>query len=204
MSNKRRTWIATPTESRIAWIVAAATVVVVVAVFFWPHAMTLGPETTVSTDPQPADDESIGEIIAKVQRTEKHTIRPQADTAPANDPQPAVKTQPKVTKPVPVIAEKPEPKPVAKAKPAPVVKHQAKPTSGLPKGYYVQVGAFSKQKGAETLASKMATHWITHIKSKSNKMLAVWIGPYASSKEAGKIKAEIASRTKIKGFIVKN
>jgi len=131
---------------------------------------------------------------------------------PPSEPQATAEPQATVKKTAPVITPKSEPKIEVKAepkaapkpKPAPIKKPQTKPASRLPGGYYVQVGAFSKQKGAETLASKMAIHWITHIKTKSNKMLAVWVGPYATSKEAAKIKAEIASRTKTKGFIVKN
>jgi cell division septation protein DedD len=180
MNNKLRTWMASPAETRTAWIIASMSIVLVVSAFSWPMISNHTTDDAVTTDkPQhpiqnKTETASIEKIIAKAQTQERQHIKSQ--------PKPSVLT------PAPV----------------PTPKVQAAKASTLAKGYYVQVGAFKEQARAETLQKKLAANWATHIKSKPNNLFAVWAGPYPSSKEAERVKTSLASRAKIKGFIVKN
>ncbi|MES0372072.1 MAG: SPOR domain-containing protein [Mariprofundaceae bacterium] len=187
MSKKLRGWVATPNETKTAWIIASACIVLVVVSFLWPQIGSDYIEEITSTPKQKIkpENESIEKIIVKVQKQENRTV--------TKSPQPA----PALKKPVPVIAEKAK----QTSKPAP---KPATASKTLSKGYYVQVGAFKEHKRALVLQKKMASHWNIQLREKANKMVAVWAGPYKSSKEATRIKAEITTRTKIKGFIVKN
>jgi len=199
MSNKRRNWIATPTETKIAWIVASCTVILVIGAFLWPLLENQEPVTNVVVKEQP-EEESIEKIIAKVQSSEKHQIKAEAQPVPSSKP---------LTKPIPkqapapvIIKEAPVITPTTTT--TPTVAKQAKRSTSISSGYYVQTGAFTDRKRAETLMKKLSTNWKTQIKVKSNRLFAVWTGPYANSKEATAAKNSIAMRTKIKGFIVKN
>ncbi|MDX8403277.1 MAG: SPOR domain-containing protein [Mariprofundaceae bacterium] len=183
MSKKLRTWVATPAETKAAWIIASICIVLVVGSFLWPLIDNNYSEknTFVSKQKIMPETESIEKIIAKVQKggTQAEKKRPQ--------PTPALK------KTAPETAKKNQPasKPITTSK-------------ILPNGYYVQLGAFKERKRAQTLQKKLAANWKTQLKEKSNNMIAVWAGPYKNSKEATRIKSEIITRTKIKGFIVKN
>ena len=189
MNNRRRDWVATPTETKIAWIVATTMAILVVGAFLWPHLESekSDPETVVKEQPE---EKSIEKIIAEVQSAEKHQIKATSKAVSAPEPAPTIQ------KPVAVTT----PKTVPTTPPS--VTKQA--SSKLSAGYYVQTGAFSDRKRAEALVKKLSTNWKTQIKNKSNNLFAVWSGPYASSKEATAAKNSIAMRTKIKGFIVKN
>jgi len=192
MNNKRRNWTATPTETKIAWIVASATVILVIGAFLWPQIEGQQPEPETAVKEQ-SEDESIEKIIAKVQDSEKHQIKAEVKPAPVAQPAPV----PVIKKEPPVITPK------VSATPAPITK-QVKRSTALSAGYYVQTGAFSERKRAEALVKKLSASWKTQIKKKSNRLYAVWSGPYANAKEAIAAKNSIAIRTKIKGFIVKN
>jgi len=196
MNNKRRDWTATPTETKIAWIVASATVILVVGAFLWPQIENQQSEPEVAVKEQP-EEESIEKIIAKVQDTEKHQIKAEAKPAPSVQPTPKPEPAPVIKKEPPVITPK------VAVTPPPVTK-QIKRSTTISPGYYVQTGAFSERKRAEALAKKLSTSWKTQIKKKSNNLYAVWSGPYTNSKEATAAKNSIAIRTKITGFIVKN
>jgi len=196
MNNKRRNWTATPTETKIAWIVASATVILVIGAFLWPQIESQQPESEAAVKEQ-SEDESIEKIIAKVQSTEKHQIKAEAKPAPVTQPTPAPEPAPVIKEETPVITPK------VAATPPPVAKQVKHPTT-LSAGYYVQTGAFSERKRAEALVKKLSTSWKTRIKKKSNNLYAVWSGPYTNEKEATAAKNSIAIRTKIKGFIVKN
>lgn len=183
MSNKLRAWVATPTETRTAWIIASVCIALVIGSFLWPmiDSTFIEKNTSASKEKIKSETESIEKIIVKVQKQEAQTEK--------NSPQPA----PVPKKAAPVTAKK--------------TQSASKPTAtpkSLPKGYYVQVGAFKERKRAQTLQKKLAANWKTQLKDKPNKMVAVWAGPYKNSKEAARIKTEISTRTKIKGFIVKN
>ena len=201
MSNKRRNWVATPTETRIAWIVASATVVLVIGAFLWPQVETREAVTNTVVQEQ-AEEESIEKIITKVQNSEKHPIQAETKPAPVTKPvsNPVAKADPAPTlkKTAPVIS------PETTTTPPPVTRSSTPSTARLSAGYYVQTGAFSDRKRAEQLAKKLSSNWKTQIKKKSNNLFAVWSGPYSNSKEATAAKNSIAMRTKIKGFIVKN
>lgn len=200
MNSKRHDWVATPTETKIAWIVAMATAILVVGAFLWPQLESRKPEIKAVVREQP-EEESIKKIIAKVQSAEKHQIKAQAEPAPVSkptikkirkaDPAPAIK------KSAPIIAPESETSPS-------VNKQTDAFPSKLSAGYYVQTGAFSDRKHAEAQAKKLSTNWKTQIKKKPNNLYAVWSGPYTHSKEAIAARNSIALRTNIKGFIVKN
>ncbi|HKI59753.1 MAG TPA: SPOR domain-containing protein [Mariprofundaceae bacterium] len=194
MNNKRRNWIATPTETKIAWIVASATALLVIGAFLWPQMESQKPETTTVMKEKP-EDVPIGKIIAKVQDSEKHQIKAEAEPVPVTQPAPEPEPAPVINKETPVITPKVTAAPVAKP---------MKPSSTISAGYYVQTGAFSDHKRAEALMKRLSNNWKTQIHKKPNNLFAVWSGPYANSKEATAAKNSIAIRTKIKGFIVKN
>ena len=122
-------------------------------------------------------------------------------TAPEAAPKAAVK-KPESTATATTITESTDTASVA----AILANAEMKRTNGvLPKGYYVQLGAFSKANGAETLQKRLAPKvGNTHLKKKANGMTAVWAGPYATRKEADKARAEIARRTNVKGYTVAN
>jgi len=207
MGKKLHLWIASPKESRTAWIIASISIVVVAAAFIWPdfdpaNSPDLRSETVRTTaqkaeasdglhaDLTKKDSESIKEIIVAVQ--EKHAIK--SEPKPVQAPPPVVQkstVQPKeVAKPTP--SSKNTPKPPATVKSRPV------------SGYYVQLGAFKEKQRAVALQKKLASHWKAILKEKANNMTAVWVGPYPNSKEAEAAKHSIALRNKMKGFIVKN
>lgn len=206
MNDKHRNWIATPTETMVAWIVATSMALLVVGAFLWPQIKSEKTDSTVSVQEQP-EGESIEKIITKVQRSEKHQIKSPTEPTTPEEPAP-------VSKPAIKTISKADPAPAIK-KPAPIItpKSAASPsmnkqTDALPSklsaGYYVQTGAFSDRKHAEAQAKKLSANWKTQIKKKPNNLYAVWSGPYTNSKEATAAKNSIAMRTKIKGFIVKN
>jgi len=196
MSNKKRNWIATPTETKVAWIVASCTVILVIGAFLWPLLENQEPVTNVVVKEQP-EEESIEKIIAKVQSSEKHQIKAEVQSAPITQPSPKAAPAPVIKKETPVITPK-------TTTTAPAVTKPATHSTGISSGYYVQTGAFTDRKRAETLMKKLSANWKTQIKVKPNRLFAVWTGPYVNSKEATAAKNSIAMRTKIKGFIVKN
>lgn len=205
MSDTRHNWVATPTETRIAWVVATAMAILVVGAFLWPQSESEKRPSGITTKEQP-QEESIEKIIARAQSSEKHQIKAADEPAsePATSPEPAPVTKP-IAKadPVPAI-KKTAPVITPKTATTTVVKKASASVSKLSAGYYVQTGAFSERKRAEALVKKLSTSWKTQIKKKSNNLFAVWSGPYANSKEATAAKNSIAMRTNIKGFIVKN
>lgn len=186
MSHKLRAWVATPTETKTAWIIALICIVLVISSFLWPmiDSTFIEKTSTFQKEKIKPETESIEKIIVNVQEQKSQTK--------TEIPQPA----PILKKTAPVTVKKAQP--ASKPVPKPTTT-----TKALPKGYYVQVGAFKERKRAQTLQKKLAANWKTQLRDKSNKMVAVWAGPYKNSKEATRIKAEIATRTKIKGFIVK-
>lgn len=200
MNQKLRTWIATPAETRTAWIIASGCVALIIAVLLWPLKESARNKPQPESSPEIGRQEtrleakqssgSIEKLIEKVQREEPRKVR--------ITPEPEVRPQPvRVAKPAPeakkVVAAAPK-KTVATTTPA-----------ALPKGYYVQLGAFSKRSGAESLQKKLATKLgNTHLKKKPNGMTAVWSGPYASKSEANSAQVDIAKRTGIKGYTVSN
>lgn len=200
MNSKRHDWVATSTETKIAWIVATATAILVVGAFLWPQLESREPEIEAVVKEQP-EEKSIEKIMTKVQSAEKHQIKAQAEPALASKP--TIKTiskadpAPAIKKSAPIIAPKSETSPS-------INKQTDALPSKLSAGYYVQTGAFSDRKHAEAQAKKLSANWKTQIKKKPNNLYAVWSGPYANSKEATAAKNSIALRTKIKGFIVKN
>lgn len=224
MSQKLRDWMATPAESRTAWIIAAACVILIVTAFVRPlvrdepvttdhntkperHAITAEKR---QAQPAPAEEVRAGEqsngaiekIIEKAQQKPAETVAPKAEPKAAS-----VAVKPVAAKPV--AAARSIPKPItpkpATSKPA-VPKPRATTSAGtLPKGYYVQLGAFSKPGGANTLRKKLSpTLSNLHLKKKGSGITAVWAGPYATRNEAGKAMDEIARRTDIKGYVTSN
>ncbi len=196
MSNKHRNWIATPTETKIAWIVASCTLFLVIGAFLWPLLESREQETTAVVKEQP-EEQSIEKIIAKVQSSEKHQIKAETNSITVTRPLAKEAAAPAIKKEATAITPKAVTAP-------PAITRQVKPSSEHSVGYYVQTGAFSDRKRAETLVKKLSVNWKTVVKKKSNNLYAVWTGPYSNSKEATAAKNSIAMRTKIKGFIVKN
>jgi cell division septation protein DedD len=184
MSKQLRAWTATPAETRAAWIVASLSIVLVIVSFLWPLMKDgYSDNVGISTQKRVSDTKSIEKIIANVRQEEIHKVKTRPEKKKISRPAPA----PKRT--APVAAQK---------------SRQKTASATLPKGYYVQTGAFKERKRAEALQKRLAANWKTHTKVKPGNIIAVWAGPYKSSKEANRIKAEIASRAKIKGFIIKN
>jgi len=191
MSEKRRAWVATPTETKIAWSIASICIVLIIASFFWPlfdtpydnrtsTAPAQKPETTTT-----GKTETIEKIIAQSQKHPTSQIKIKPELTEVSKPISTTKKTPPVT---------------VKKKPS---DPQSATEKTLPHGYYVQVGAFKEPKRAHTLQKKLAQHWKTHTKNKAGNITAVWVGPYATSKAASQTKTAIATRTKIKGFIVR-
>jgi len=178
----------------MAWIIASLCIVLVIGAFLWPMAGSEEKGKTASRQKPVVEEPSIETIIATAQtKEERHQIKRQAE--PVQPVQPARAPAPEKAAPVAVEKAVPAVKAVAQS---------TKVSATLPAGYYVQLGAFKERQRAEALTKRLSANWVTHIKAKPNNMRAVWAGPYPSSKEAERIKAEIAARTKIKGFIVKN
>lgn len=227
MSQKLRNWMATPAEAKTAWLVAAGCVVLIITAFIRPllpgddgqksddavqqprHAITDESRLDENSLNENRQSASIEKIIEKEQQESEPAAVEEAGPAAPATPVPVVKAAPKaaVKKPEPTasttaITESTDTASVA----AILANAEMKRTNGvLPKGYYVQLGAFSKPNGAETLRKKLAPKvGNTHLKKKANGMTAVWAGPYATRKEADKAKTEIARRTNVKGYTVAN
>jgi len=224
MNRNLRNWIASPAEARTAWFVAAICVVLIATAFILPGIQGPAPKAnavhedrhviTAENHEGENHSNSIEKLIEKVQQEDA--------PAASDDPIETVNTEPE-----PAPAPKPEtvttkPKPTPARKPASanttitessdttsiaaiLAQAQMNRPATLPKGYYVQLGAFSKQSGAETLQKKLSAKLDnTHVQKKSNGMYAVWAGPYATRKLAEQAKPDITRRTGIKGYTVSN
>jgi len=200
MSQKPRAWIATPAENRMAWVIATGCAILIVGALLWPLKESPGSKPVVKSPGVETRPETrleakqssgaIEKIIEKVQREEPRKVR--------ITPEPEERSQP-----VKVITPAPEPEKAVAVAPKTVVPATTTPPS-LPKGYYVQLGAFKEKSRAFALQKKLAPGIKTHLKKKTAAMTAVWAGPYTSSAAATQARAEIARKTGIKGFTVKN
>jgi len=180
MAKKLRAWITTPAETRTAWITASLCVVVIIGAFLWPQ---LKPDSETVHVPAKAPATVLKRSLPKT---------PPAPVKPAAQPK-------QIAKPVEKAKSSPQPKKSVKAATAKTV-----PATSLATGYYVQLGAFKDSKRAKKLSKKLAPTWKTHIASRPNGMIAVWVGPYKTNKEAARYRDKIASTTKLKGFVVKH
>jgi cell division septation protein DedD len=186
MPKRLHAWIAKPTETRIAWVIASLCIAVAIGAFLWPQ---IKPDTNSKKAPSPI----------------------KSSAAVVKQPEPPSRHRPVQTKPV--VPPKKASKPAEHAKPAPKTSPNRVPSKQLIKpvasktlasGYYVQLGAFKDQKRARTLSRKLSPTWNTHIASRPGRMFAVWAGPYKTSKEASRYREKIASTAKLKGFVVKH
>jgi len=186
MAKRLRAWIATPTETRMAWSIASLCIAVTIAAFLWPQIKPVSDSGKSVTLIKPSA------VVAK-----------QPESKPPHRP---VQTRP-------VAPPKKTDKPAERVKSAPKTllnsvppKQTAEPvaSTALASGYYVQLGAFKDQKRARTLFSRLNPTWKTHITSRPNRMFAVWVGPYPTHKEASRYREKIASTAKLKGFVVKH
>jgi len=177
-----RSWTATTAEIRTAWVTASLCMAVTITSFLWPQTK---PEFGSKPDITPAK-RSAAALKQPVPKA------PSTPTKPVAQPKQISKTVEKL---------KPTPKPKKEVK---AVASKTVTATSLASGYYVQLGAFKDQKRAQTLAKKLTPAWKTHIASRPNGMIAVWVGPYTTSKEATRYREKIASRTKLKGFVVKH
>ncbi len=186
MSKKLRTWIATPAETRTVWAITSLCIVVTIGAFMWPQ---------IKPDSDPGKPSTLAKPpAATAKRSESTSPHRPVQAKP-------VAPSKKASKPTGHV------KPALPALPNSVAsKQMVKPVASktLASGYYVQLGAFKDQKRAQTLASRLSPTWNTHIASRPGGMLAVWIGPYRTSKEASRYREKIASGTKLKGFVVKH
>ncbi len=200
MSTKLRTWIASPKETRAAWVVASLTIVMVAGALLWPDfnaGNTIDRPKVAGQEPA-----SIKEIIVASQMQkktqEKHPIRAeQAKAGKSENAGTAVTTAPATKE---EVAPQPAPEPAVVKSTTP----KPKPATKSTVNYYVQLGAFKERQRAIALQKKLANHWETILKNKKNNMVAVWAGPYPTSKDAETAMRSIAMRTKIKGFLVKH
>lgn len=223
MSQKLRDWMATPAEAKTAWVVAAGCVVLIVTAFIRP---------LLPDDPAPATETAIEQerhairaesrVDEKKQSSSIEQIieKTRQDEAPAVIDEPvAAATEPAgpVARPE-TVAVKPKTEEVRKPASANTTITASSDTSSiaailagaemkrsaaLPKGYYVQLGAFGKQSGAESLQKRLQPKLEnTHVQKKSNGMYAVWAGPYDSKKDADAAGVRIARQTNIKGYTV--
>jgi len=184
MPKRLRAWIATPAETRTSWVIASLCVAVAIGSFLWPQIKPDSDSGKLATSMESSA------VVVKRPESPHHSIQTKAVVQPG-----------KVNKPV--VRVKPTPSPASKSvMPEQPIKPVASKT--LTSGYYVQLGAFKDQKRAQTLSSRLSPTWKTHIASRPNGMLAVWVGPYATSKEASRYREKIASTTKLKGFVVKH
>lgn len=184
MSKRLRTWIATPAETRAAWVVASLCVAVTIGAFVWPQIKPDSGKSSALIKP-PA---------AGVEQPETASPRPPVQTKPAIPPKKAGTPAGHV-------------KPAKSALPGSVpAKQMVEPVASktLTSGYYIQLGAFKDQKPARILFSRLSPTWKTHITSRPNGMFAVWVGPYATYKEASLYRKKIMSTAKLKGFVVKH
>lgn len=186
MPKRLRAWIATPTETRMAWSIASLCIAVAIAAFLWPQIKPDSGSEKSSTLMKPT--------AAMVKRSESVSLHRPVQTKP-------------------VAPSKKASKPTEHVKPAPPTlpnsvapKQMAEPVASktLASGYYVQLGAFKDQKRARTLFSRLSPTWKTHIASRPNGMHAVWVGPYRTYKEASRYREKITSTAKLKGFVVKH
>jgi len=182
MPKRLRAWIASPAEARTAWVIASLCVAVAIGSFLWPQ---IKPDSgIVATSMKPSA------VVEKRPGSPHHSIQTKTIVQPG-----------KASKPVARV--KPAPSPASKrVTPEQTVKPVASKT--VASGHYIQLGAFKEPKRAQALARRLTPTWKIHIVSRSNGMLAVWVGPYATSKEASRYREKIASTTKLKGFVVKH
>lgn len=141
---------------------------------------------------------------------------PPAETpAPvASAPEEKVEIKPEEPKSKPEPAKKPEatpaPKP-AKAKPTPSAADtfkgvETKGTSkALPKGYYVQVGSFSKFSPSGAFAKKIEQNQLAyktqHEVVNGKETIRVLVGPYASRSEANNALSLVKEKIEAKAFV---
>lgn len=139
---------------------------------------------------------------------------PPAETpAPvASAPEEKVEIKPEAPKPEP--AKKPEatpaPKP-AKAKPTPSAADTFKgvetkgASKALPKGYYVQVGSFSKFSPSGAFAKKIEQNQLAYKTQREvvngKETIRVLIGPYASRSEANNALSLVKEKIEAKAFV---
>ena len=186
MPKRLRAWIATPAETRTVWVIASLCIAVTIVSFLWPQIKPVSDsgkpvalmEPSATVIKQPAAESLHNPVQTK------SVVPPKKASKPAEHVKSAPSTLPNSVPPKQMV------KPVA--------------SKTLASGYYVQLGAFKDQKRAQTLSSRLSPTWNTHIASRPNGMLAVWIGPYRTSKEASRYREKIASTAKLKGFVVKH
>lgn len=183
MPKRLRAWIATPAETRTVWAIASLCIAVTIVSLLWP---------------QIKPDSDSGKPVALMEPSVAVTKQPAAKSLHT-----PVQTKHAVEPGKPAERVKSAPKSSSNRAPS---KQMAEPVASktLASGYYVQLGAFKDQKRARTLASRLSPTWNTHITSRPSGMLAVWIGPYRTSKEASRYREKIASTAKLKGFVVKH
>jgi cell division septation protein DedD len=186
MAKRLRSWIATSAETRTVWVIASLCIAVTIGAFLWPQIKPDSDSGKSSTLIKPP--------AAMVKRPESASLHRPVQTKPAVPPKKASKQAGHVKPAPPTLPNSVPPKQMIK----PVA------STTLASGYYVQLGAFKDQKRARTLFSRLSPTWKTHIASRPNGMLAVWVGPYRTSKEASRYREKIASAAKLKGFVVKH
>ncbi|MDT8376225.1 MAG: SPOR domain-containing protein [Mariprofundaceae bacterium] len=184
MPKRLRTWIATPAETRTIRVVTSLCIAVAIGALLWPQIRP------ASDAGKPAASIESPAVAVKPQKSAHHSVRTSPVAEPGKAAGPAEQLQP-VPPPLPASAPPKQPSsPVA--------------SKTVASGYYVQLGAFRDQKRARTLSGRLSPTWETHIASRPNGMLAVWVGPYATSGEASRAREKIASVAKLKGFVVKH
>ena len=177
MPKRLRAWIASPAETRATWIIASICIAVTIGFLLWPLAKSDSSNIQLATQ---ADTVT---TVLKQPKPLHHTAQPKKIKKSAERLKPASPPLPKST-----LEKQP---------------HKSVVSATLASGYYVQLGAFKDDQRAESLSKKLGSAWQTHIASRPNGMIAVWVGPYKTSKEATRFRDKLLLSTKLKGFVVK-
>lgn len=184
MMSETDCWQASVVEQRVAWAVAIVTMILMVAASFRPGWFSAG--MLIQSDRKGSEQPVVSEpSVVSEQAATKEPIQ-----SPA-----------KVEKPAPVIASRSDSplRAVEKKQAVPVTRL----SSGVAKGFYVQVGAFHDRDRAQGLADQLQRYGRKHvIVEKSPGLYAVWAGPEGSHAAAEALQKALAVTQHAKGFII--
>lgn len=183
--------------------VVGAIVLVAVAVTVLPLILDRGP------DPAPVDADGMVEnqvFVADLTRNDPSaapsTDLPPAPRAATPAPTTAAVATPKAPAPTVVSGSKvsgPAPGVTPAPKPAPA------PAAATDKGYYVQVGTFSSEANATSLADRLKRHGyrvqLEPVRLATGAAVRVRVGPYAQDSQAQAARGAIARKLNLQGIV---